>query len=201
MTTVQKIQIVTVYNAAQSKSAQSRIRTLSVVSLIVAGVWFWATLMPINTFLTRSLLLKAIAGATDTMGQPEPDVWVSLGLKPPPIDPSPPETNAEAATRVERELSILTIEFYAWKALAILAGGWLALAALVGLLGARMSRRMHRQAAWLMFLSTIASVSGIWIAIQWGGMPAHADLPFYAKMAGIQSSYAWFLLIATRFLR
>ena len=201
MTTAQKIQIVTVYNAATSPRTKNRIRRLSLVSLIVAVVWIWAVWFPVDRKLKRTWLLAGIAGATDTMGQPQPDIWVALGLQPPPRAPNQTRQNeAETTSRIERQMAILTIELYTWKGVALLAGGWLTLAALVGLLGARTSLRMHRQAALLMILSTIASVSGIWIAIHWGGLP-DVNAPLYGKIAAVQSAYAWFLLIATRLLR
>lgn len=201
MTTAQKIQIVTVYNAATSPRTKTRLRWLSLVSLIVAFVWIWAVWFPVDRKLKRTWLLAGIAGASDTMGQPQPDIWVALGLKPPPIDPNQtPQDEAAITSRIERQMGILTVELYTWKGVALLAGGWLTLAALVGLLGARTSLRMHRQAALLIILSTVASVAGIWIAIHWGGLP-DVGAPLYVKIAAVQSAYAWFLLIATRFMR
>lgn len=202
MSRAQPIEIITIYNVAQSQGGQNRIRLLAVLSLAVAAVWLWATLGPIDTQLRRWLLLAGISEATSTMPAANTNPWELLGLVPP-TDANPmsrEEINA-AIERSNRHLTVLAIEMYTWQAIAIAAGAWLALASLLGVAGRRVSLRMQRQAAVLMILSTVASLAGIWIAVQYGGMPSDGPPIGMPTIAAVQSSYAWFLIIATRLAR
>ena len=198
MSQAPQIEIVTIYNAARTSGARSRIRALSLISLVVAGVWLWAVHFEVDPWLGEKLIVASLNEAFSLL-------------------PANASTAAKTVTPAERaklksqlndrlkaggrRQTILCVEMYVWLGIAYLAGGWLALSSVVGVVGRRVSLRMQRQAALLMILSTAASIAGIWVAIKWGGMPPHADLELYAKVGGAQSGYAWFLMIATRLVR
>ncbi len=197
MTQAQQIEIVTIYNAAQTTGARTRLRALALISLAVAGVWLSVLHFEVDPWIGK-VFVAAIFGDAVSALPDAPDQTKKLT----PQQRLQRQADAKAnAERTMRRGVIRTVEMYVWLGIAYLAGGWLALAGLVGVLGRRVSLRMQRQAALLMILSTIASIAGIWVAIKWGGMPPHADLELYAKIGAVQSSYAWFLLVATRLVR
>lgn len=182
------------------------------LSMLVAAIWLVETAYPrkvlgqwntADRWIKGKLMLAAMSQSTDALSAQEQNPWVALGLAPPPkaATLSTAEQRAAAQQQYRRHMAVLFAGFYIWKGIAILAGAWLGLAALIGLTGRRLSVRLHRQAASLMILSTLATVAGIFVAIRWGGMPPVADAVLYAKIAAVQSSYAWFLLIAIRFVR
>ncbi len=197
MTYSQQIEIVTIYSASQTTGARTKRRLLGLLSLAVAAAWLWGAHEKADPWIENKAMLAGIG-----------ELGGLLFKKP--ID-NKTLTNQQRvdqavefkANTVESEhrAAVIAVTPYVWDVFAYLAGGWLALAGFFGLLGARVSRRMQRQAAYLMILSAIVSVGSIWGAIRWGGLPPSADLPFYAKVGGIQSSYAWFLLLVTRSLR
>ena len=202
MTATQQIQIITVYSAAKHGGRRRGLRVLAAISLLAAGAWFWVLQYKMDRWLKLRLQYAALAEMSRGVDEPDPNVWAQLGLAPPTKKSiiSKQELRARAAQGA-RHIAVLTADMYAWKGIALLAGGWLALASLLGCFGRRVARRMLRQSAWLIILSTVATIAGIEIAIRWGGMPDEANLNFYAKIAAVQSSYAWFLLVATRFVR
>lgn len=204
--------------------------------------------------LGAALLDRAAGGAEQATTE---DPWVALGLKAPTgkrITKEEWEGRIAKANEQRRQSVVLFATRDVWEWLGRLAGWWLAMASVVGLLGWRApfgGRRgaywlvgatallassaaaawvkfggadnaqvqhvaigwlalsaviailywnpvtLLRQSAGLMILSSAASVGAIEIAIRWGGMPPDADWALYAKVGGIQSSYAWLLLIAT----
>lgn len=216
MTSAQRIEIVTIYNVARTKGGRTRVRALAALSLLVAAFWLYHTQGQLrlswldglaggttvhNWLGIRVGAAMISAGSVGMEGAASP--WEALGLAPPAsADRKPPDDDLKAKVEQgQRQVVLLGIERQVWEWIVQIAGAWLAVAGLVGLTGWRVGLTMLRQAAYLMILSTIASVAGIYIAIRWGGMPPDADLPFYAKIAGVQSGYAWFLLIATRLFR
>ncbi len=213
MESSQDLQIITIYTAGKSKSARNRIRILAILSLVVATVWLVAAAYPkrvygyntVDRWVKGKLMLAALSQSTGTMGEAEPDLRTLL--KPPPTTPeatdpeAAPADREAAARKYTQHMRVLVGGFYVWKAIAILAGGWLALAGIVGLTGRRVGVVLHRQAAVLIMLSTLATVVGILVAIKWGGMPPVDDVLIYVKIAAVQSAYAWILLIVTPFLR
>lgn len=187
-----QVDIVTIYNASQTSGARNRLRLLGVLSLAVAGVWLWTSHQRVNPWLKQKLILAGFN-----------EIGALLFAAPPDQQMTKEEVDAlrKDASAGERRTALLAGVHYVWLGAAYLAGGWLALAGLAALAGRRVSRRLHGQAAVLMILSTLISIGGIWVAIRWGGMPPEADARFYAEIGAVQSSYAWFLLIATRLLR
>ncbi len=212
MTATKQVQIITVYTAGQSAGSRRRLRVLAVLSLLVASVWLVEAIYPKKVFdrwntverwAKGKLMLAALSESTNTMAGAQQDPWVALGLRPPKSAGSRPTTEQQAAIvkQTNTRIGVLTVDFYIWKAISGLAGGWLALAALFGIAGRHVSLRMHRQAAVLMILATAATIGAIEVANRWGGMPAGADFKLYAKIAAVQSAYAWFVLIALPFAR
>lgn len=211
--TREAIQIVTIYSAGGSPERRRARRVLAMISLVVAVVWLVQCLYPwrvmghntLERWLKGRLLMSSASQSIDTMGGQE-DPWVALGLAPAKKAPGVSveqqrEQRAAEEKALQGRMAVLWADFYIWKAITGLAGLWLAMAGLVGLTGRAASVKLHRQAAWWMILSAVVSVLGIEIAIRYGGMPANADSPFYLKIAGVQSSYAWVLLVATRWMR
>ena len=211
MPSEQQVRIITIYTAGQSKTARRGIRLLACLSLLVAAVWLVEAAYPkkilgrwntVDRWIKGRLMLAALGQSTDALGATQQDPWVALGLAPP-QDAAPrsrPQDGEAVQKAYTQHMGVLVADFYLWKGIAITAGAWLALAALFGLAGRRPAARMHRQAARLMILSTLATVVGIYVAFRWGGMPPLAAT-LYAKIAAVQSAYAWFLLIAIRFIR
>jgi hypothetical protein len=213
MASTQDLQIITIYTAGKSKGSRNRVRILASLSLAVAAVWLIQVSYPkrvlgyntVDRWVKGKLMLAALSQSTGAMGEAEPDLRALL--KPPPTTPEATDAEAtpadqEAAARqYTQHMRVLVGGFYIWKAIAILAGGWLALAGLVGLTGHRVGVILQRQAAVLILLSTLATVVGILVAIKWGGMPRVNDVLIYVKIAAVQSAYAWILLIVTPFLR
>ncbi len=192
MTQAYQVKIITVYSATQTTGARFRLRLLALLSLLVAVAWLGTVHLRVEPWLKQKLILAGL----NEVG--------ALLLSAPADQQMTPEQRTELraqAAASERRAAILAGSLYAWLGFAYLAGGWLALASLLGLLGRRVSVRMLRQAAVLIIFSTLLSIAGIWSAIKWGGMPPQADAQYYAKLGAIQSSYAWFLLLATRFVR
>jgi len=216
MTSAQRIEIVTIYNVARTTGGRTRVRALSALSLLVAALWLYQTQGDL-----RLAWLDGLAGGTTihnwlgvrvgaamisagSIGmEATTNPWEAIGLVPPAnADKQPRDEEWKAKVEQgQKQAVLLGIEREVWIWVVRIAGAWLAVAGLVGLTGWRVGLTMLRQASYLMILSTIASVAGIYIAIHWGGMPPDADLVFYAKIAGVQSAYAWFLLIATRLFR
>lgn len=207
------IQIVTIYSAGGSPERRRARRVLAMISMVVAIVWLMECLYPwrvmghntLERWLKGRLLMSSASQSIDTMGSQD-NPWVALGLSPAPKTPGVSLEEQRARRLIDeqalqRRVSILWADFYIWKALTGLAGLWLAMAGLVGLTGRAASVKLHRQAAWLVILSAVVTVVGIELAIRYGGMPANASVPFYLKIAGVQSSYAWVLLVATRWMR
>ena len=213
MASSQDLQIITVYAAGQTKGARSRIRVLAVLSLVVATVWLVQAGYPrrvlgYNTadrWLKSKLIAAGLSQSTDMMGDAEPDLRALLRVlqaNPPSSDTMTDSAEQQAATQAfAQRMRVLLGSFYGWKAIAILAGSWLALAGLAGLTGRRVALTLHRQAAVLMIVSTIATVVGMYVAVRWGGMPPISDPLVYIKVAGVQSVYAWILLIVAPFVR
>jgi len=211
MTSDKQVQIITVYNAGQSAGSRLMLRLLAVLSLLVASVWLVEALYPhklfnhntVERWVKGKLLVAGAVGFTNTMEGAQQDPWVALGLQRPDLAGARPtaEQQAKLVQQNNAEIAVLTIDFYVWKIISAVAGGWLALAALLGIAGRRVSLRMHRQAAVLMILATLATIAAIEVAIRWGGMPAGGNLKLYAKIGAVQSAYAWFVLIATLFVR
>jgi len=217
MTRRQDLQIITIYAQGQSKGARSRFRALSLLSLLVAAVWLFqfcprkipATDVRLHSITTADhwivgkFLLSSFVQSSDMMAGAQQNPWVALGLAPPPPESAKPDpaTQQEIARKYTRHMSVLWATYYIWKVIAVVAGGWLLLAAVVGLAGWRQSRRLHKQSACLMLVSTVVTVAGIFVAIRWGGMPEINDPTLYAKIAAVQSAYAWVLLVATRVMR
>ena len=196
MSQTPQIEIVTIYNTASTSGARSRIRTLAIISVLAAGIWLWGVHYKADPWIGKVLIASYIGNAMSSLPS-SPDQ--ERKLTPEQLKEQRLQAKADGAKLI-RQGAIRTAEMYIWLGIAYVAGGWLALAGLVGVLGGRVSLRMQRQAALLMILSTIASIAGIWVAIKWGGMPP-LHLEFYAKIGAVQSSYAWFLLIGTRLVR
>ncbi len=284
MSTSQSIEIVTIYSASQSKGGKSRLRILSLLSLLFAVVWLdtidgyvtEAVGVPISilhwldafeqkdmdTWLGVTLGAALIDRAAGSMDDRPADLMSMLGMKSDPrLRRLTPEQKAERlakANEMAQQSVILFATRDAWEWIARAAGGWLAFASLFGILGWRAPLHrwrqgyllmgfsacaaaggawamvrwggaeqemveqialgwlgmagvlgllfwnpvtLLRQSAGLMIFSAITSVVAIESAIRWGGMPPDADWRLYAEIAGIQSAYAWILLLATIRLR
>jgi len=216
MASNQRIEIVTIYNVARTRGGRKRVRALSALSLLVAAFWLYHTQGTVRLGLVDSFtggttaynwlgvrVGAAMISAGSVGMEATTNPWEAIGLVPPPKAKRQPrdEQWQAAVEESQQQAVILGIEREVWVWTARVAGSWLALAAIVGMTGRRAGLTMLRQAAYLMILSTIVSVAGIYVAIRWGGMPPDADLPLYLKIFGVQSAYAWFLLIATRLFR
>ncbi len=212
MNTAKPIQVITIYSASRTPAARGRVRLISLLSLLIAAVWLVEVAYPkkildrwntVDRWAKGKLMLAAFSQSTDMMATQGDNPWVALGLAPPPKPDQAAaiESQAAMAKQYTKHVAILTGTFYAWKGLACLAGGWLALAGLIGLTGRRPALRLLGQAGWLMLLSTLATVAAIFVAVRWAGMPPLADKMLYAKIAGVQGAYPVFLIIATRIMR
>jgi len=212
MNTAKPIQVITIYSASRTPAARGRVRLISLLSLLIAAVWLVEVAYPkkildrwntVDRWAKGKLMLAAFSQSTDMMAAQGDNPWVALGLAPPPKPDQAAaiESQAAMARKYTQHVAVLTGTFYAWKGLACLAGGWLALAGLIGLTGRRPALRLLGQAGWLMLLSTLATVSAIFVAVRWAGMPPLADKMLYANIAGVQGAYAVFLIIATRLMR
>ncbi len=197
MTHSPTIEIITIYSASHTSGARTRRRLLGLLSLAVAGAWVWGAHEKVDPWIEKKAMIGGI-GEVASMLFTKP--VKNTALTPEQRTAQKEEFLAEAADS-QRRATVIGVTPYVWDGFAYVAGGWLGLAGLVGIIGLQSTRRMLRQAAFLMILSTVMSIAGIWSVIKWGGMPPSADLEFYAKVGGIQSSYAWFLLLATRTLR
>jgi hypothetical protein len=252
MSTADRIEIVTIYNAAHTSRGASFARLLGLVSLIAAGAWLWTVNQRVDPWLQEKLIIAGIGQMGSLL-----DLQPADGRK---LTDEELEAATEAAETSARETTILAGSRFVWTRLAYLTGGWLALGGLTGLLGRQVvpgrrrkggiaiifllavisggviwymtgqvgadrrhlwidgtctvglvlagvvaaslwgALRMQKQAAVLILLSTLASLAGIYVAIHLGNMPA-ISTQLYAKVAAVQSAYAWFLLIAVRLVR
>lgn len=207
------IRIITVYDAAHTPTTRGRVRCLSLVSLLVAALWLvealhyprvlnrWNT---VNRLIHGRLLMAEFSEGTNLVDTGAGDLSAAGGfsttVSPPGSDHRPPIDAESLLADLKRRQATRWITFYAWQAVAGVAGAWLTLAALVGLTGRILALRLHRQAALLMLLSTAATVAGLWVMERWAGMPL-TSWELAAKIGGAQSAYAWVVLLACRLLR
>jgi len=224
MSGVAEIQIVTVYDRSGRRGrvgGRAGLRWLSLVSLVVAGFWVFQLTPRSDTLFGHKIkihsfhnvdwwiknrVLASSIGQVSEMSKAQDNPLAVLGLA-----PGAKQTAKESKQDRERKarlmdeyashMKVLGATRMVWVCIAWLAGLWLLVAAVLGLLGRRVSRKLHVQAAVAMLLSTCATVAGIYVAIHWGGMPGLPDEMFYAKIAFVQSAFAWVILLATRFIR
>lgn len=230
-TRAQPFEIVTIYSSARAKSTGTRIRLLGILSLIIAASWIdtldgtiddttgvnisITKMLKVEDFKTSNdkwqgvadwlgvlIGLGSLSAATDTVGGNDDIAPLFGGPQPRKKSPEEIEKIKVEHTAAMKKIATLNIGRVVWIWTNRLTGYWLALTGLLTLLTAsRGTLKLHTLAGLAIIFSSLLTVVGIWVAIRYGGMPAHATLPLYLKIGGIQSAYGWICIIAAKLLR
>ncbi len=225
------IEIVTIYSSPRARSTGTRIRLLGVISLIIAASWIDTLDGSVNDYLGINISITKLLDieefkASDSEWQDVHDwlgVRIGIGLmgagsaavgqnndvaplfggpRPKPLTPEQITKLKARHAEMQKKIATLGIGKEVWTWANRLTGYLLALTGLLTLLtAARGTLKLHTLAGVLIILASLLTVAGIWAAINYGGMPADASLPFYVKIGCIQSAYGWVCLIAAKSLR